>query len=262
MKKIYKVIVALFITAMCYSQIDIKDTRGLNVYVNDTLYSTHKNISNALENQLKVLKKNPAAKVEILPYGRVEAVLSKNFFEGGGVAVEKFNKDTIIKHLVFDLQKCGDTVRFGFDKNNQILHLPKIDSFPKTAKGYYVNVRAYYDSYGSKIYETKREPYGYQPARYVIDTISNQDSISVTRKYFFSKACSFYKREHDHIDSLKMMPFILQSNAPGNANIEGENVRRHTSKFTHRKFQVMALDTITNTRDTLSIQETPIFRNE
>jgi hypothetical protein len=76
------IVLTILASSLAFSQIDIKDTTGFNVYVSDTLYSTHKNISNALESQLKALKKNPSAKVEVLPYGKVEATLSSTFFEG------------------------------------------------------------------------------------------------------------------------------------------------------------------------------------
>lgn len=91
---ILAVVLTILATSLAFSQIDIKDTTGFNVYVSDTLYSTHKNISNALESQFKALKNNPNANPIIYPYGKVEATLSSTFFEGGDIGVEAKQIDT------------------------------------------------------------------------------------------------------------------------------------------------------------------------
>lgn len=130
-----------------------------------------------------------------------------------------------------------------------------------TAKyGGWFNLRKYYHKYGNEIYLVDMVELPEQPARYVLDTVSYQDSLTVSRRYFFTNHWLFSKREHDNIDSLKVTEFTPFGFNPGYAVIEGDTVRRHSQSFTKKYYQVRSLDTVFNTIDTLAIYGNHLYK--
>ena len=119
---------------------------------------------------------------------------------------------------------------------------------------YHVNLRHYFHQYGKEVYQVNCEMLEIQPTQYKLDSVRSQDSVHATRQYFFTKHWLFSYREHDNIDSLRLMPFTEFSSTPGYAYFKnGDTLRRHTKKFIKKYYQVRAKDTTFNTIDTLRI---------
>ena len=261
MKKLVNIIITLF-TIVSFSQIDIKDTSGYNVYVADTLYSTHKNLSNALEKQFIVLKENPTAKVEILPYGKVTAVLSKDFFEGSKEVVH----DTVFIGQELT-KKTVDTTLFGWSANllndaksniSYSLFLPDstkvvqqvkllnysgldCETCKRVPERTVLNVQLHYE--GNYLVATEeRVDTAFKIAYHVV---RSQDSTSIRTQTYANDYWNFWTRESNTLDSLYKKPFVLVSINPGDGHTEypdyvGE-LRRHTSTFSTKYRQILAI---------------------
>ena len=261
MKKLIILIFSIF-TAQMQSQIDIKDTSGWNVYVADTLYSTHKNLSNALENQFIALKENQSVKVEILPYGKVTATLSKSFFEGSKEVVH----DTIFIGQELT-KKTVDTTLFGWSANllndtkNEISYAVFIPDSTKVVQQVklldysgldcetckrvpertVLNVQLHYE--GKYLVATEeRIDTTFKIAYHVV---RSQDSISTRTQTYANDFWNFWTRESNSLDSLYKKPFLLDSINPGDGHTEypdyaGE-LRRHTSTFSTKYRQILAI---------------------
>ena len=124
----------------------------------------------------------------------------------------------------------------------------------KSAYGGWFNLRKHYERYGQDEYLVDIEELPNQPTRYVHDSIREQDSLKVTRQYFFTKHWVWSSREHNNIDSLKAMPFSQWSvSVPGTDTLDNQEVRRITKSFFAKYYQMRAKDTTFNTIDTLRI---------
>ena len=132
----------------------------------------------------------------------------------------------------------------------------------KSAYGGWFNLRKHYERYGSDEYLVNIEELPNQPTRYVHDSIVSQDANQVTRQYFFTKFWQWSERQHNNLDSLRVMPFTEFNKVaiPGAPILFGDSVRRHTKMFTKKYFQVRAKDTTFNTIDTLSIYGNPLMK--
>ena len=277
MKKLVNIIITLF-TIVSFSQIDIKDTSGYNVYVADTLYSTHKNLSNALEKQFIVLKENPTVKVEILPYGKVTATLSKSFFEGS---------QTVIHDTVFIGQeltkKVVDTTLFGWTANlinnkkdsvSYAIFLPDstkvvqqvklldysgldCETCKRVPERTVLNVSQEYE--GKHLVNTVERMSGFELSFNITRSI---DSLSVYIQRYASAPWSYYIRESNDLDSLYKLKFELKSSTPGDGTGDPDTfgtLYRHSYRHKTKYWQVIAIRNDDGDAYLLSVEENSLM---
>lgn len=260
MKNVLKIIISLFVI-VGYGQIDIKDTSGFNVYVADTLYSTHKNLSNALESQLNVLRKDQSVKVEILPYGKVTAILSKDFFTGS---------ETVIHDTVFIGQELTQTIKdttiFGWtanlinDNKNQVSYSVFVPD--QSSKAQQVKLLNYSgldcdvckrvpEQTVLNVKQTYEGPYLISSEQRIDDTfkilfnlVRSQDASNTYIQKYSNESWQYWKRESNSLDSIYKLPFVFQSDNPGDGTgdpgTEG-TLYRHSQNHATKYWQVLAI---------------------
>ena len=222
-------------------QIDIKNTIMYHVIDNDTLVGTPSiNSENATQKLLNHLEIYPDSQAKIIVIGGIDVDVIK---DDAPDPVSNINNSKI-EFYIDSLEYTDFVIRKDYGSAH---------------RGGWYNLRKFYHQYGSDKYLVNIKEIGEQPTHYVLDSIRYQDSIKSTRQYFFTKHWLFSKREHDNLDSLKVMPFSEFGFTPGAAYFKnGDTLRRHTQSHYKKYYQVRALDTTYQVIDILPIYGNPL----
>lgn len=261
MKKL--IFITFLISYSVFCQIDIKDTMKFQVFASDTLYSTHNNKSNALETFL-ILKKNGVQDVKILPFGKVEASITNDFFENKidtfyiEKPLVKTTKDTLIMGVIANVVNESGIKSYGYyyvsDTVNKIGTYVKVNPIDSLFSGACnecklktynmpLNLRVSYEGKYPVKYEEYKDS-TFQVASFV----RSQDSSNTYVQKYANEFWSFWKRESNSLDSLYRKRFVFISDNPGDGtgdegteSLNWSIIRRHSNRHYFKYWQILAI---------------------
>ena len=253
------ILASLSVSCQTKNEIDIKDTMKYMVYVHDTLYSSHDNVSNALQNYLNLLRTNHKDSVEILPYGKIFADVGSDFFVADTVfstiykdsivykdiPVQKYSKDSVALVRVIASIKYNDSIKlsalfkdgstFSIDADSLLIDGLASDKLRPLKIKYYIH------KYGDNEYTIKMEtnltdrfrPTGEK------SIIREQDSTKTVVQTYMNKDWLFSKIEGNSVDNLS--DWTIPDYTAGQPIINGEQMYRHTHTFYTKFYKIKAV---------------------
>ena len=273
-------LISLTVGFVAHGQLDIKNTLGINVYMDGKFISSHINEANATEKILNLRRQFPLANIEGLASGRLWSEISDDYFSSLSDTItitesvliletpEIVELDTIMKitYLTSGIDSLNNHTIFGVTKNGKAISLKLQDTLglsinslhdKERFESFTMNVKLPRHIYTERNYtfsDGKLNEMFFHPLLYAV---RSQDSLHTRTQTYFNKVWWFSKKEANNLEDFKTATW---TDFGYNAGHPHPNSWRHTSTFKTKFWQIRAQDTITKEIIELGIKSNSLLK--